>query len=75
MGVATFIFFLCGLRTNIAYEIIFFSLTVGFCLASAAYWELAELNIQRAQSLQIVSLIGPLAYVLKNFTALIIIDM
>ena len=42
MGVLSFIFFLCALRTNIVFVMIFFSLTFCFLLITAAFWALAE---------------------------------
>jgi succinate-acetate transporter protein len=42
MGVLSFIFFLCALRTNVVFVMIFFSLTFCFLLITAGFWALAE---------------------------------
>ncbi|GKU00724.1 hypothetical protein FLAG1_02269 [Fusarium langsethiae] len=41
MGLLSFIFFLCALRTNVVFVMIFFSLTFCFLLITAAFWALA----------------------------------
>jgi succinate-acetate transporter protein len=57
MGVLTFIYLVAGIRTNVALEIIFLTLTVGFWLTAGAYFQLASLNATLANNLQVVSLI------------------
>jgi succinate-acetate transporter protein len=42
MGVLSFIFLICSLRTNVIFVIIFISATLGFCLAAAAFWTAAQ---------------------------------
>ncbi|KAM0704557.1 hypothetical protein Q7P35_008791 [Cladosporium inversicolor] len=37
-----FILFICSLRTNIAFVVIFFLLTIAVALLAAAYWQLAK---------------------------------
>jgi len=38
MGMLCFVFLICSLRTNIAFVIIFATLTTAFALLTAAYW-------------------------------------
>ncbi|KAI6756716.1 hypothetical protein HG530_011314 [Fusarium avenaceum] len=42
MGILSFIFFLCALRTNVVFVMIFFSLTFCFFMITAAFWALAD---------------------------------
>lgn len=55
MGIMCFIYLICGIRTNIVFEIIFLFLMLGFVLLAGAYWQLAELNASLATKLQVVS--------------------
>lgn len=41
MGVLSFIFLICSLRTNIIFVFIFIGATLGFFLAAAAFWTTA----------------------------------
>lgn len=62
MGVLTTIFFVCSLRTNVAFVIIFFSLQICFYMLTAGFWALARDNVGNADlanKLIIVSLIPP----------------
>lgn len=54
MGLPTFIFFICSLRTNIVYVLLFACLTGGFGLLAGTYWQLAQLNTAVAHRLQVV---------------------
>lgn len=42
MGVLTFVFLICSLRTNLVFVAIFFSLWFCFMLLTAAFWTLAQ---------------------------------
>jgi len=42
MGVLSFIFLICSLRTNIVFVLIFIAATLGFCLAAGAFWTTAK---------------------------------
>ncbi|TVY49482.1 Protein alcS [Lachnellula occidentalis] len=42
MGLLSFIFLICSLRVNVAFVVIFLSLTLGFVLLAGAYWEIAN---------------------------------
>lgn len=60
MGVLTTIFFVCSLRTNVAFVVIFFSLQICFYMLTAGFWALARDNVGNADlanKLIIVSLI------------------
>jgi hypothetical protein len=41
MGVLSFVFLICSLRTNVVFVVIFIGATLGFCLAAAAFWTTA----------------------------------
>jgi succinate-acetate transporter protein len=59
MGIMSFVFFICALRTNIVYVVIFLSLVVGFGLDAGQHFQLALGNIDLAAGLQSVSFISP----------------
>jgi len=42
MGILSFIFLICSLRTNAVFVVIFIGAMLGFALAAAAFWCLAE---------------------------------
>lgn len=42
MGLICFIFFICALRTNIVFVLIFLSLMIAFFLLAGARWALAD---------------------------------
>jgi succinate-acetate transporter protein len=42
MGVLSFVFLICSLRTNIVFVLIFIAATLGFCLAAGAFWTTAQ---------------------------------
>lgn len=42
MGVLSFIFLICSLRTNVCFVIIFVAATLGFGLAAGAFWTTAQ---------------------------------
>lgn len=54
MGVPTFVFMICSLRTNIVYVSLFATILTGFCLLAGSFWHLAKLNVETAHTLQIV---------------------
>ncbi|CZR57968.1 related to Y.lipolytica GPR1 protein and Fun34p [Phialocephala subalpina] len=41
MGVLSFVYMICSLRTNIVFVLIFLCATLGFCLAGGAFWTAA----------------------------------
>lgn len=42
LGIVTFIFLLCSVRTNVVFVIIFLSLTMCIGFITGAYWQLAK---------------------------------
>ena len=69
MGMITFIFLICSVRTNIAFVILFFSLVIAFELLAAAYFLNADSITGHANTvskLQVVSVpresTGPVAH-------------
>lgn len=55
MGVPTFVFMICSLRTNVVYVTLFATILTGFCLLGGSFWHLAQENVETAHTLQIVS--------------------
>lgn len=55
IAVPTFVFMICSLRTNVVYVFLFATIMTGFCLLAGCYWQLAQLNIEMADHLQVVS--------------------
>ncbi|OJJ79087.1 uncharacterized protein ASPGLDRAFT_137519 [Aspergillus glaucus CBS 516.65] len=55
MGVPTFIFMICSLRTNVMYVTLFATILTGFCLLAGSYWQLAQRNMELAHGLQITA--------------------
>ncbi|KAL1968304.1 hypothetical protein VTN77DRAFT_2139 [Rasamsonia byssochlamydoides] len=53
MGLLCLIYLICGIRTNIVFEIIFLTLTIAFGLLAGAYWQQANLNTALSNNLQI----------------------
>ncbi|TAQ86418.1 hypothetical protein B7494_g5260 [Chlorociboria aeruginascens] len=49
MGLLCLIYFICSLRTNVAFVIIFLALTLAFSLLAATYWKNAEAIAATAQ--------------------------
>jgi succinate-acetate transporter protein len=49
MGLLCVIFLICSLRTNVAFFIIFLSLTIAFGLLAGAFWAKAEDFVGTAQ--------------------------
>jgi succinate-acetate transporter protein len=56
-GLLVFIFFVCSLRTNVAFVLIFLLLTIAVFLLAATYWELAQGNAELGVKLEKVSAI------------------
>jgi succinate-acetate transporter protein len=52
MALMCFIYLICSIRTNVAFFVIFLSLTFAFGLLSGCYWEAAQNNITMAKILQ-----------------------
>lgn len=65
MGLLSLIFLVCSLRTNVAFFIIFLTLTIAFGLLTGAYWAMAEDftgNAHYAHKLLVVSI-----YILEEY--------
>lgn len=67
MGVPTFIFMICSLRTNVMYVTLFATILTGFCLLAGSYWQLAQRNMELAHGLQIVRVPTPTSSCLSFF--------
>lgn len=55
MGLLSFMYLVCALRTNIVFVAIFTGLTMVFLLLTGSYWSLASGNMDMANSLQVVA--------------------
>ena len=55
MGLMSFIFLICALRTNLIFIAIFFGLMMTFVVLTGSYWHLAQGNFDLAQKLQVAS--------------------
>jgi uncharacterized protein len=53
MGLLCFLFFICALRTNIVFCLIFASLFIAFGILSGSYWQVSNGNTVLAGRLQI----------------------
>lgn len=42
MALLSFVFLICGIRTNFMFEVVFLTLTLGFSCLAASYWQLAN---------------------------------
>jgi uncharacterized protein involved in cysteine biosynthesis len=54
MGLLCLLYFVCALRTNIVFVVIFAALVPTFGVLAGAYWQLAQGNAALAARLQIV---------------------
>ena len=54
MGLLCLVFFICSLRTNVVYVVVFSSLVVAFALLTGQHFQIALGNIHFADNLQIV---------------------
>ncbi|KAI9776709.1 MAG: hypothetical protein M1839_009436 [Geoglossum umbratile] len=52
MGVLSFVFLVCSLRTNIVLVVVFLTLTVAFPMLAGADWQLSQQNVLLALDLQ-----------------------
>jgi len=52
MGLLCFIYLICSIRTNVAFFIIFLTLTIAFGCLSGSYWQVANGNASLAGTLQ-----------------------
>lgn len=68
MGILSFVYFICALRTNIVYVVIFLSLVVGFALDAGQHFQIALGNIEVASGLQSVSFNFPAVSVVNLLT-------
>ncbi|MCJ1249609.1 hypothetical protein MMC30_006835 [Trapelia coarctata] len=55
MGILSFIYLICSLRTNIMFVIVFLSLQIGFMVEAGAYWAIASGNNSLGASLFVAS--------------------
>jgi len=44
MALLSFVFLVCGIRTNIVFEVVFLALLLGFSCLAGSYWQLANGN-------------------------------
>ena len=51
MAILSFVFLLCSLRTNAVFVLVFLGATIGFGLASGAFWQLALANLSLGSTL------------------------
>ncbi|KAF2455069.1 GPR1/FUN34/yaaH family-domain-containing protein [Lineolata rhizophorae] len=61
MGLLCFVYFICALRTNVVFVLIFFTLVIVFCILAGAYWQTSNGNTALASRLQIAG--GAVAFV------------
>jgi succinate-acetate transporter protein len=54
MGLLSFIYLICSLRTNVVFVMIFATIAIAFELLAGAYWQVAQGNMALAGHLQIV---------------------
>jgi uncharacterized protein len=54
MGVLSFVFLICSLRTNILNIVVYVSLILGFSFLTAQHFQLAEGNVEYAGQMQVV---------------------
>ncbi|KAH8690600.1 GPR1/FUN34/yaaH family-domain-containing protein [Talaromyces proteolyticus] len=52
MALLSLIFLVCGIRTNIMFEVVFMTLVLGFTCLAGAYWQLANGNADIATKVQ-----------------------
>ncbi|MCJ1419922.1 hypothetical protein MMC32_006278 [Xylographa parallela] len=55
MGLLSFIYLICSLRTNIMFVITFLGLTIGFLVEAGSYWNNAEGNLETGSALLVVA--------------------
>ena len=55
MGLLCAFYFICALRTNVAFAIIFLSLVIALGLLTAGHWQLAQARADLAVNINIVS--------------------
>jgi hypothetical protein len=56
MASLSFVFLICGIRTNLMFEVVFLTLTLGFSCLAASYWQLANDLPSASAKLQTVRL-------------------
>lgn len=57
MAILCFFFLVCGLRTNLAFEYLFFTIMIALALVAAALWKEAEGRADTARQCAKVSLL------------------
>ncbi|KAF2443270.1 hypothetical protein P171DRAFT_58848 [Karstenula rhodostoma CBS 690.94] len=65
MAILCFIYMICSLRTNMCFFMIFFTITLAFCMLAGSYFEANNGNLARSHNLQIAG--GALAFVTTLF--------
>lgn len=55
MGLLSFIYLICALRTNIVFVAIFLGLLMTFVVLAGSYWQFALGNLVMAQKLQVAA--------------------
>lgn len=55
MGLMSFIYLVCALRTNLVFVAIFLGLLLTFVVLTGAYWQLALGHVEMAQRLQVAA--------------------
>lgn len=61
MGLLCLIYFICALRTNVVFCVIFLTLVPAFCCLAGAYWHLAKGQSATAAKLQVAA--GALTFI------------
>ncbi|EED17475.1 transcriptional activator of ethanol catabolism AlcS [Talaromyces stipitatus ATCC 10500] len=55
MALLSLVFLVCGIRTNIMFEVVFLTLVLGFCCLAGSYWQLANGNAHLSHNIQVAS--------------------
>jgi succinate-acetate transporter protein len=55
MGILSFIYLICSLRTNIMFVIVFLSLQIGFMVEAGGYWAYSSGNTEFGSSLWVAA--------------------
>ena len=71
MSIMSFVYFVCALRTNIVYVVIFLSLVVGLAIDAGQHFQIAAGNMVFANELQVVSFFSLSSYVIAALLIII----
>lgn len=55
MAMLSFIFLICSIRTNVVFFLVFTGATLGFSLATGAFWQLAQGNVSAGTTLLVAT--------------------